>query len=193
MVTTADDYKLKLGDPAPAFKGLKGVDGKTYSLDSFKASRLLTMVWYCNHCPYAQAYRERMNDVAKDYLGKGVGFVAINSNDAQEYPEDAFEPMVRHAKQYGLVLPYVFDETQQVAEAYGAVCTPHVLVFDHQRLLRYQGRFDGEQQDPKQGRSKELRAALDLLLAGQTVKEPITRAFGCSIKWNAQHFVRLRA
>lgn len=192
MVTTADDYKLKLGDPAPPFQGLRGVDGKSYSLDSFRDRKALVVVWYCNHCPYAQAYRERMNDVAKDYMGRGVGFVAINSNDAVEYPEDAFEPMVAHADQHGLVLPYVFDETQQVAEAYGAVCTPHVLVFDHQRLLRYQGRFDGEQQTPKTGRAKEVRAALDSLLAGQKVKEPITRAFGCSIKWNQEHFVKLR-
>lgn len=191
MVTTADAYKLKPRDPAPPFRNLRGVDGKAYSLDSFKEQRLLTIVWYCNHCPYAQAYRERMNDAAKEYMPKGVAFVAINSNDPVEYPEDDFEHMVKHAKQYGLVMPYVFDETQAVAEAYGAVCTPHVLVFDHQRLLRYQGRFDGDQQNPKKGRAKELRAALDTLLLGQSVQEPVTRAFGCSIKWRKEHFVKL--
>ncbi|MBI2077066.1 MAG: thioredoxin family protein [Euryarchaeota archaeon] len=192
MVTTADAYKLKLGDPAPTFRNLPGVDEKTYSLDSFRDKKLLVVVWYCNHCPYAQAYRERMNDVAKDYGAKGVAVVAINSNDPEEYPEDGFEAMVQHAREHGLVMPYVFDETQQVAEAYGAVCTPHVLLFDQQRLLRYQGRFDGDQQNPKLGRAKELRAAMDGLLAGQQVKEPITRAFGCSIKWKKEHFVKLR-
>jgi peroxiredoxin len=192
MVTQVDSYKLQLGDPAPKFSNLPGVDGKTYSLDSFKDKKALVIVWYCNHCPYAQAYRDRFNDVAKDYMAKGVAFVAINSNDANQYPEDAFEPMKMHAKQHGLVFHYLFDESQAVAEAYGAMCTPHVLAFDQQRLLRYQGRFDGDQQNPKLGRAKDLRAALDALLAGQPVKEPVTRAFGCSVKWNAAHFAKFK-
>ena len=192
MVTNADSYKLSLGDPAPKFSGLKGVDGKTYALDSFKGSKALMVVWYCNHCPYAQAYRERLNDVAKDYTSKGVGVLAINSNDAQQYPEDDFEHMAKHVKQYGLVFPYAYDESQQVAEAYGAVCTPHVQIFDGQRLLRYQGRFDADQQNPQAGRAREVRAALDSLLAGHPVKDATTRAFGCSIKWKQEHFVKLR-
>src|SRR5687767_4893043 len=129
MVTYGDAYKLKLGDPAPKFSNLPAVDGKKYSLESFKDKKILVVAWYCNHCPYAQAYRERMNDVAKDYAVKGVGFVAINSNDPVEYPQDDFSHMVDHVKQHRLVFHYLFDETQQVAEAYGAVCTPHVLVF----------------------------------------------------------------
>lgn len=192
MVTTADAYKLKLGDPAPRFTNLPGVDGRSYSLDSFKGNKAFVVVWYCNHCPYAQAYRERFNDVAKDYTPRGVGFIAINSNDAKQYPEDDFEHMKTHAQQYRLVFPYAFDESQQVAEAYGAVCTPHVQVFDQQRLLRYQGRFDGDQLNATAGRAKELRAALDDLLAGRPVKEPVTRAFGCSIKWTQEHFVKLK-
>ena len=192
MVTYGDAYKLKLGDPAPKFSNLKGVDGKSYSLESFKDKKILVVVWYCNHCPYAQAYRERFNAVTKDYSGKGVGFIAINSNDAKEYPEDDLEHMVQHSQRYQLVFPYVFDETQQVAEAYGAACTPHVLVFDQQRLLRYQGRFDGDQQNAAAGRARELRAALDQMLTGEPVKEPVTRAFGCSIKWNKEHFVKIR-
>lgn len=192
MVTKAESYQLAIGDPAPRFAALPGADGRSYSLDSFKDKRLLTIVWYCNHCPYAQAYRERLNDVTRDYSPKGVGFLAINSNDAQEYPEDDLAHMVEHARQHHLVFPYAFDATQQVAEAYGAVCTPHVLVFDQQRLLRYQGRLDGEQHNPTAGRARELRAALDQLLAGQPVKEPVTRAFGCSIKWNQAHFAKFR-
>jgi peroxiredoxin len=192
MVTVADNYKLKLGDPAPKFSNLKGVDGKSYSLDSFKDKKILTIVWHCNHCPYAKAYESRFNDAAKDYAPKGVGFLAINSNDPVEYPEDDYPHMVEHAQKHGLVFPYVFDATQQVAEAYGAMCTPHVLVFDAQRLLRYQGRFDGEKDNPTAGRARELRAALDAMLVGAPVKDPITAAFGCSIKWNQEHFVKLR-
>lgn len=191
MVTIAEQYKLKIGDPAPRFSNLKGVDGKTYSLDSFRDKKALVVVWHCNHCPYAQAYEGRFNDLAKEYTSKGVGFIAINSNDPVEYPEDDFEHMVEHASNQGLVFPYVFDETQQVAEAYGAVCTPHVFIFDQQRLLRYQGRFDGEKQNPQAGRAKEVRAALNEMLAGQPVKEPVTHAFGCSIKWNQTHFAKL--
>jgi peroxiredoxin len=192
MVTYGDSYKLKLGDPAPKFAPLPGVDGKSYSLESFRDKKALVVVWYCNHCPYAQAYRERLNDVAKDYSSKGVGFLVINSNDPVEYPADDFPHMVEHAQQYRLVFPYVFDETQKVAEAYGAVCTPHVLVFDQQRLLRYQGRFDADQQNPQHGRAKELRAALDQMLSGQPVTDSVTRAFGCSVKWKKEHFLKVQ-
>lgn len=191
MVTLADNYKLKIGDGAPPFKALRGVDGKSYTLDAFRDKKALTIVWYCNHCPYAQAYRDRFNELAKEYGSKGAGFLAINSNDPAEYPEDDFEHMVSHAKENGLVFPYVFDETQSVAEAYGAVCTPHVFVFDQQRKLQYQGRFDGEQHDPQSGRARDVRAALDALLAGKPIKESTTRAFGCSIKWKQEHFVKL--
>jgi peroxiredoxin len=191
MVTVAEQYKLKLGDPAPKFTNLPGADGRSYSLDSFKASKILVVVWHCNHCPYAQAYESRFNDLTQEYTPKGVAFIGINSNDPVEYPEDDLDHMVEHAKQNGLVFPYVFDATQQVAEAYGAACTPHVFVFDHQRLLRYQGRFDGDKLNPQLGRAKEVRAALNEMLAGQPVKEPITHAFGCSIKWGKQHFAKL--
>lgn len=188
----AEDYKLKMGDRAPPFKALRGVDGKTYTLESFRDKKALTIVWYCNHCPYAQAYRDRFNQLAKDYGPKGVAFLAINSNDPVEYPDDDFDHMVKHVKEYGLVFPYVFDETQSVAEAYGAVCTPHMFVFDAQRKLQYQGRFDGDQHNPQAGNAREARAALDALLAGSPVKDPTTRAFGCSIKWKQEHFVKLR-
>jgi peroxiredoxin len=157
MVTQVDSYKLQLGDPAPKFSNLPGVDGKTYSLDSFKDKKALVIVWYCNHCPYAQAYRDRFNDVAKDYMAKGVAFVAINSNDATQYPEDAFEPMKMHAKQHGLVFHYLFDESQAVAEAYGAMCTPHVLAFDQQGSAEPQA---GTRKGPSRGaRRAACRAA----------------------------------
>lgn len=186
----ASSYKLQLGDAAPAFPPLPGVDGKTYNLDTFKDRRLLTVFWHCNHCPYAAAFEGRLNDVAREYSTQGVGFVAINSNDPNEYPEDSFENMKRRAREKNLVFPYVFDATQEVAEAYGAACTPHVLVLDPERRLRYQGRVDGEKDRPEAGKGADLRNALDDLLAGRNVRTPLTRAFGCGIKWGPKHFER---
>ena len=187
----ATSYKLQLGDPAPPFSNLPGADGKTYSLDSFKDKKAFLVFWHCNHCPYAQAFEGRLNQVAKDYSAKGVGFVAINSNDPVQYPEDSFEAMKKWAAEKGLVFPYVFDETQRVAEAYGAVCTPHLLLFDASRKLCYQGRVDGEQHNPAKGNAADIRNALDDVLAGRAVRTPITRAFGCGIKWKESHFVKL--
>ncbi len=189
----ATAYKMQIGQPAPAFSPLKGVDGKTYNLDAFKDHKAVVVFWHCNHCPYSNAFEDRLNQVAAEYGGKGVGFLAINSNDASEYPEDSFEHMVSRARAKALVFPYVYDESQQVAETFGAVCTPHLFVFGPDRKLAYQGRVDGEKDDPKKGNASDLRNALDDVLGGRAVRTSVTMAFGCSIKWNQQHFVRLRA
>lgn len=188
----ATSYRMGLGDPAPSFKDLPGVDGKRYSLESFKTKAALVVFWHCNHCPYSQAFEDRLNQAAQDYAPRGFGFVAINSNDAAEYPEDSFENMVARAKAKGLVFPYLFDESQRVAEAYGAVCTPHVFVFDASRRLVYQGRVDGFKDDAAKGQAMDLRNALDDLLRGRTVRTPVTLAFGCSIKWGRDHFARIK-
>lgn len=189
----ASSYKLPPGAAAPDFRDLAGVDGKTYSLSTFKDQKALVVFWHCNHCPYARAFEDRLNQAAKDYMPKGVGFVAISSNDADEYPEDSFPNMVLRAKEGGLVFPYVFDETQRVAEAYGAVCTPHVFVFDGDRKLAYQGRVDGEKDHPLKGKAIDVRNALDDVLAGRAVKTPVTMAFGCGVKWGAEHFARVKS
>lgn len=186
----AEKYKLQPGQQAPDFKNLPGVDGARHSLDDFADAKALVVVFSCNHCPYVKAYEDRMQQVHADYQGQGVAMVAINSNDAQEYPEDSFEEMQARAEEKGFTFAYVFDETQDVARAYGAQCTPHVLLFDADRKLAYQGRFDGEKDDPEAGGAKDVRRALDAVLAGQPVPEPTTRAFGCSIKWNAEHFAK---
>lgn len=188
----ASAYKLRGGEAAPDFRDLPGVDGRSYSLDSFRDAKALVVVWHCNHCPYAQAFEGRFVQVAKDYQPKGVGFVAINSNWAQDYPEDSFEKMKERALAHGYPFPYVYDATQRVAEAYGAVCTPHVLVFDGGRKLVYQGRFDAQRHDAKKGNAQELRDALDDVLAGRPVRNPETAAFGCGVKWGPAHFERER-
>ncbi|HEV8359614.1 MAG TPA: thioredoxin family protein [Candidatus Thermoplasmatota archaeon] len=178
----AQSYKLKLGAPAPDFHDLPGVDGQPYSLGSFHDKPFLAVIFSCNHCPYVQAFEDRMMAVQRDYLDRGVQLVAINSNDEAAYPDDSFDHMIQRAEAKGFNFPYLRDAPQAVAEAYGAVCTPHVLVFDKERKLRYQGRIE-DGRDPRESKTKDLRDALDDLLAHKSVRVPETPAFGCSIKW----------
>ncbi len=172
---------LELGARAPDFD-LPGVDGKNYSLATFEGKPALVVVFSCNHCPYVKAYEDRMVSIQGDYAVKGVQFVAINSNDDKAYPEDSFPEMVKRARQKGFNFPYLRDESQEVVEAYGGVCTPHVFAFDGNRTLRYRGRID-DSRDPSKVTTHDLRNALDDLLQGKDVRVPDTRPFGCSIKW----------
>jgi len=175
MVSTID-----LGSRAPDFN-LPGVDGKRYSLASFKGKPVLVVMFWCNHCPYVKAYEERAVAIQRDYADR-VQLVAINSNDEKAYPEDSFPEMVRRSKEKGFNFPYLRDESQKVVEAYGAVCTPHVFAFDSARTLRYRGRIDDSKEPPKVT-VHDLRNAIDDLLKGSGVRAPDTRPFGCSIKW----------
>ncbi len=175
---------LDLGEKAPSFKNLLGADGERYSISSFNDKPVLTVVFSCNHCPYAKAYEERMVSIQRDYASRGVQLIAINSNDDKSYPEDSYTEMVKRAKEKGFNFPYLRDGEQVVVVEYGAVCTPHVFAFDKVRLLRYRGRID-DSRDPSSVRSHDLRNALDDLLAGRDVRVPDTRPFGCSIKWAA--------
>ncbi|HLQ03863.1 MAG TPA: thioredoxin family protein [Nitrososphaerales archaeon] len=175
---------LDLGEKAPSFKNLLGADGERYSISSFNDKPVLTVVFSCNHCPYAKAYEERMVSIQRDYASRGVQLIAINSNDDKSYPEDSYTEMVKRAKEKGFNFPYLRDGEQVVVVEYGAVCTPHVFAFDKARLLRYRGRID-DSRDPSSVRSHDLRNALDDLLAGKEVRVPDTRPFGCSIKWAA--------
>jgi len=175
---------LAVGEKAPEFKDLLGVDGKRYSISSFKDKPVLVIIFSCNHCPYAVAYEDRVMAVTRDYTGKGVQFVVVNSNDDKSYPEDSYPKMIERAEEKGFNFPYVRDADQSVAEAYGAVCTPHVFAFDSQRVLRYRGRID-DAREPAKAKSFDLRNALDDLVAGNSVRVADTRPFGCSIKWSA--------
>ena len=179
--TTLDSVGLPLGSPAVDFQ-LKGVDGKSHSLQSFSDKKAVIVVFSCNHCPYVQAYEDRMVQLQKDYSGKGVTLVAINSNDDTGYPEDSYLNMIKRAKERGFNFPYLRDETQEIARKYGAICTPHVFAFDQQRRLQYKGRID-DNRNPESVKSKDLRDALESILAGRKPPAPETRPFGCSIKW----------
>ena len=162
---------------------LPGVDGRTWSLDDFAEAPALVVVFTCNHCPYAKAYEDRLVAIQRDYADRGVRLVAINPNDDRSHPEDSFEAMKARAAAKGFNFPYLRDESQRVARAYDAACTPDVYLFDADRKLVCQTRIDDDWQHPDEATQPYLRLALDAVLAGRPVPfEPIM-PLGCSIKW----------
>ena len=182
---------LALGAAAPAFD-LPGVDGRNWKLDDFASAKALVVVFTCNHCPTAQYYEERLKQFAADYRGKGVAFVAIMPNDPESVRldelgwsdmGDSFEDMKIRARDRGFNFPYLRDETQEIARAYGATHTPHVFLLDAQGVLRYQGAIDDNYEDPGSVEFAFLRDALDAVLDGKTPKVTVTDAVGCTIKW----------
>lgn len=174
----------ELGQSAPAFS-LPGVDGNTWTLETARGTTGLLVMFICNHCPYVKTVRDKMIRDAHDLQSLGVGVIAINSNDPADYPEDSFENMKRVAREFGYPFPYVFDETQEVAKAYGAVCTPDFFGYDKDLKLRYRGRLDasGRGADPK-ARRELFEAMKQVVQTGQAPREQIP-SVGCSIKWRA--------
>jgi thiol-disulfide isomerase/thioredoxin len=179
---TSKDH-LKLGSPAPDFK-LKGIDGKIATLASFQDAKVLVVMFTCNHCPYVQAYEPRLIAIQRDYADQKVRLVAINANETKNYPEDSFDKMVVRAREMKYNFSYLRDETQGVATAYGAACTPEVFVFGPDRRLKYHGRIDDNYRDPKAVKSYDLRRSIDAVLAGHDPQPAVTQAIGCSIKWS---------
>jgi peroxiredoxin len=174
--------KIETGDKAIVFD-LPGVDGKTYSLSGVSADKKATaVVFMCNHCPYVLAWLDRLAAAARDYATQGVAFVAINANDPVKYPADSFEGMQALAKERDLPFPYLHDETQEVATAYGAERTPEIFLFDAGLKLRYHGAPD-DNYDETQAQVPYLRNALDAVLADQTPAVAETPPVGCTIKW----------
>jgi peroxiredoxin len=173
---------MKIGDPAPAFS-LPGIDGRTHSLDGLADKPVLVVVFSCNHCPYVQAYEDRLVAIQRDYGGRGVQLIAINSNDDVNYPEDSFEQMVARAKARGFNFLYLRDNSQATARAYGATHTPQLFVFDQDRKLRYTGKIDDNWQNPGAVTRHYLRDVIEALLAGRAPAEAQTHAIGCTIKW----------
>lgn len=173
---------MKLTDPAPDFS-LPGADGKTYALSQFKDKAALCVVFMCNHCPYVKATIDRLMALQRDYAGKDVQLVGINSNETVNYPEDDLPHMQQWAKQKAFNFPYLRDDSQAVAKAYGAERTPHIFLFDRNRTLAYTGAIDDNTQDASKVTRHHLREAIDAVLAGQPLKDTQTHAIGCSIKW----------
>jgi len=175
--------QLEIGAKGPAFS-LPGVDGQNHALADYKDKKLVVVIFTCNHCPVATAYQDRIIAIQKDYADKGVQIVAINSNSTEAAPTDSFEHMKVRAKEKGYNFPYLRDESQEIANAYGALVTPHVFLLDQDRVLRYRGRIDDNWQEPGKVTTNDLRNALDALLAGKPVPAPVTTQVGCTIKWN---------
>lgn len=183
LITQSGPETLPIGSPAPDFRNLPGTDGKAHSLSDFRNAPAVVVSFTCNHCPYAQAYEDRFVSLAREFGAKGVAFIAINPNDVASYPDDSMAQMKKRAAEKGFPFPYVRDDAQSVARAYGAVCTPHIFVLNKTRDLVYEGRIDDNWREPAAVRSTDLRNALEDILAGGVVRVPNTNPMGCSIKW----------
>jgi peroxiredoxin len=173
---------LKAGDKAIPFN-LPGVDDKEHSFDDYAGKSAIVVIFSCNHCPYVRAWEDRMVQIQADYAGKGVQLVVINANDESKYPDDSFPKMKERAREKKFNFPYLRDEPQSVARAYGAERTPEVFLFDRNSVLRYHGTIDDNYDDPKAVKEHYLRMALDAVLAGKPVSIAETKPVGCSIKW----------
>jgi peroxiredoxin len=179
-----ETFRLHPGDPAPDF-ALPGVDGRTWKLSDFADKPLLAVVFWCNHCPYVLAWESRMIEIGRRYGPQGVGFVLINANDAIAYPTDGFEAMVRRAHERAYPFPYLRDDSQAVAHAYGALVTPHPMLFDRDRRLLFQGRLDDNHEHPERVKEHYLERALDQALAGRPVSPNGLPVAGCTVKWRS--------
>lgn len=176
------DNKLKIDSLIPGFS-LTGVDDKTYSLNDFSDKKILIIIFSCNHCPYVQAYEDRIIVLQKEFEKDGVQIVAINSNDDVKYPDDSFEEMKKRAASKGFNFPYLRDETQEIAKAFGATHTPQIFLFNCARKLKYEGKIDDNWQEPDKVKSAYLREAILEVVAGKEVSVPETFSIGCTIKW----------
>ena len=176
------DNKLKIDSAIPGFS-LTGVDDKTYDLNSFSDKKILIIIFSCNHCPYVQAYEDRIIALQNEFETKGIQIIAINSNDDVKYPDDSFDEMKKRAAAKGFSFPYLRDDTQDVAKAFGATHTPQIFLFDKNRKLKYEGKIDDNWQEPEKVNSAYLRDAILEVLYEKEVSVPETFSIGCTIKW----------
>jgi len=187
MAQTASTM-LPLGTPAPDFSLPEPMTGKTVSLGDFQDAPALLVMVICNHCPFVKHIRQGLVQFARDYPAKDLAIVAISANDAANYPDDSPAKIAEEAKTFGYPFPYLHDESQTVAKAYHAACTPDFFLFDAGRKLVYRGQFDGSRPGNKVPvTGSDLRAAADALLAGQPVPSAQQPSIGCNIKWKTGH------
>jgi len=176
---------LALGTHAPAFSLPDTVSGKALSLESLKGGKGTVVMFICNHCPYVKHVNAELVRAAKDYGKRGIAFVAISSNDTADYPEDAPDRMKAAAKQLGYPFPYLYDESQDVAHAYQAACTPDIYLFDPELSLVYRGQLDDSRPGKGAPDGRDLRRAMDAMLAGKAIDSDQKPSVGCNIKWKA--------
>lgn len=174
--------EVALGTPAPDFR-LRGTDDALHALGDFADQPILLVLFICNHCPYVRALEDRIVALHREYAGRGVQLVAINPNDPTRYPDDDLASMKARAREKGYEFPYLVDETQDVARAYGAVCTPDLFLYGPDRRLAYHGRFDDNWKDEAAVRRRDLHDAIEALLAGRAPAPDQVPSMGCSIKW----------
>ncbi|MGH3442474.1 MAG: thioredoxin family protein [Nitriliruptorales bacterium] len=177
--------QLALGTDAPAFSLAEVETGEKVTLDDVAGDRPFVVAFLCRHCPYVKHVEHAFAALAGEYIERGVGFVGISSNDPADYPDDAPDRLAEQKREVGFPFPYLFDETQDVARAYHAACTPDFFAFDAERRLAYRGRMDPSRPDQGEPTGADLRAALDALLEGGTPSEDQWPSMGCSIKWRA--------
>ena len=176
---------MELGFAAPSFSLLNTLDGQMTTLDSLKSDKATVVMFICNHCPYVVRIQHGLVSVANDYLPKGVAFIAISSNSIVSHPQDGPERMKELGEELGFPFPYLYDESQDVARAYGAACTPDFSIFDKAMACVYRGQFDGSRVGgdlPVTG--LDIRNALDNILSGKVVDPEQNHSIGCSIKWH---------
>ncbi|MEM7550626.1 MAG: thioredoxin family protein [Bacteroidota bacterium] len=180
------DEGYDVGSKAIDFK-LKNVDGKMISLADYDDAKGFIVIFTCNHCPYAQLYEDRIIALDKKYASKGYPVIAINPNDPKKAPDDSFDQMIVRAKDKGFTFPYLYDDTQEVAKAYGATRTPHVYILDKasdELEVKYIGAIDNNYKTPSEVTEKYVEDAVDALIEGKKVPNDYTKAIGCTIKWS---------
>ena len=183
-MTLTPSTMLPLGTEAPDFCLKDIVSGSEFSLATFAGKRALLVMFICRHCPFVKHVKQELAQIGKDYKEKNIGIIAISANDITEYPEDAPDSLKQMAKEEGYTFPYCYDETQKVAKAYTAACTPEFSLFDSERKLVYRGQLDDSR--PSNGlpvTGKDLRAAIDATLTDQPVSQHQKPSIGCNIKW----------
>lgn len=183
-MAATESTMIDLGTIAPSFELLDTVCGKMKTFDELKSKKATVVMFICNHCPFVKHINKALADLGRDYISQGVSIIAISSNDVENYPDDSPEKMTKNAKENNWNFPYLYDETQEVAKAYGAVCTPDFFLFDDEDRLIYRGQFDDSR--PNNGipvTGKDLRAAIDAVLNREQVPALQKPSIGCNIKW----------
>jgi len=183
-MTVTPSNMLPLGTKAPTFKLPDTASGKTVSLRELQSETATVIMFICNHCPYVVHIVNKLAEVARKYKEKGINFIAISANDVKDFPQDAPDKMTVFAKKHHFTFPYLYDETQEVAKAYDAACTPDFYLFDQGMVLQYRGRFDASTPGNSElVTGKELTNAIDNLLNGNPISEDQKQSMGCNIKW----------